>query len=151
MGAKVWVCPTAARYGRRQAAGDDPYFVSSSELTRSWGFPDITYRWNANPTRDGDGLNGNLGMRAHPQSAKCLNSPSKAALMWDIPDNLPLFGMSLHNATVDKVNTLFVDGHVDYVKVIPGAWPMETLWWYVAYGDDQGWSGVLTRGNDPNS
>jgi prepilin-type processing-associated H-X9-DG protein len=59
--------------------------------------------------------------------------------------------MTLHNGNVDRVNTLFVDGHVDYVRVVPGAWPVDTLWWYVGYGSDQGWDGVLTKGNDPDS
>ena len=148
MTSKIWICPTAVKYGRRQAFGDDPYILSCSPLTRSWGFYDITYRWNSLTTRDGQSMTGGFewSMRAHPQSAKSLSQPSKAALFWEMPDYLPNYGLPHHGGYSDRMNCAFVDGHIQPVKVIPGAWPEETLWWYAAYGPGQGWDGI---GNDP--
>jgi prepilin-type N-terminal cleavage/methylation domain-containing protein/prepilin-type processing-associated H-X9-DG protein len=151
MGSKVWVCPTAARYGRKgdDASSPEPYRLGKFNTPAGWGPKyDITYRWNSLTTRDGQSMTGGMEafMRAHPQSAKSLKQPSKAALLWDLRDDLVWYGLPLHSGYTDRVNCLFVDGHVELVTAVPGAAPVNTLWYYAAYGPGEGWDGIT---NDP--
>lgn len=145
MDSRVWVCPVGKKFGRKgdDSVSPEPYKLGKFGTPDSWGYKhNITYRWNSLTTRGSQTMNGITGdMRAHPQKAAGIKQPSKAALLWDLPDYLTNYGMSqqLHNG---KLDCLFVDGHVEPVVVIPGVAQVETLWWYVGWGPGQGWDGA---------
>lgn len=144
---RVWVCRVAGKYGRKDAASSDPYTLGNFGTPSGWGYKhDITYRWNSLTTRDSGSMTNYLAeARAFPQYASRLKLPARAALVWDLRDDLPNFGLpQLHRG---KVNCLFVDGHVDSVPVAMdgggnGIATEGTLWWYAGWATGQGWEGA---------
>lgn len=134
MDSRVWVCPLAAKYGYPNGG------LFKFGAPDAWGFRhNITYRWNGTRTTGGlsdstpdvSDLNTPLSM---------VRTPSKAALMWDVPDTPP----SAHGE--DKVNCLYVDGHVQLTRLggVAGDEP-DTLWWSTRAEPGRGWDGWVDR------
>jgi general secretion pathway protein G len=143
----VWVCKVARRYARADASSIDPYTLGAFGTPSGWGYKhNITYRWNSLTTRDSGSMTNFLSQsRAYPQYASRIKRPAHAALVWDLRDDLPNYGLQhLHRG---KVNCLFVDGHVESVPVAidgfgVGIATEGTLWWYVGWASGQGWEGA---------
>lgn len=121
----VWVCPEGARYGYPNAPGMN---LGKFDMPDSWGYThDITYRYNTWRTRSGSAdQNPNEPKVNFPAKIAYLKHPEEAAIMWDLPDNVSS-GMLCHK---NGINCLFLDGHVDFIKVVDGASVPGTLWWY---------------------
>jgi prepilin-type processing-associated H-X9-DG protein len=143
----TWVCPVAKRFARKDASSVDPYTLGNFGSPVGWGYKhDITYRWNSLATRDsGSMTNSMTNTRSYPQTLSRLKSPAHAALMWDLRDDLPNYGLPhLHRG---KVNCVFVDGHVESVEVAidgggVGIADPNTLWQYAGSGMGEGWEGA---------
>lgn len=132
----VWVCPSTVPY--RYPA--QPSGLGKFGMPASFGYKNnITYRWNSLRTRSSFGMTTNQGnMNSYPCRMSSATKSSQAALMWDLPDDLPTYNKpNLHQ---DRINCLFVDGHVDPIKAIPGVSSTNTLWWYVGNSAGEGWS-----------
>lgn len=146
----VWVCPVARKFARQNAASVDPYTLGNFGTPVGWGYKhDITYRWNSLTTRDSGSMTNSLAnMRSFPQPVSRLKLPARAALVWDLRDDLPNFGLPhLHRG---KVNCLFVDGHVESVRVAVDGFGVgvaedHTLWNYVGWAPGQGWEGAVVE------
>ncbi|MCK9555808.1 type II secretion system GspH family protein [bacterium] len=121
----VWVCPEGARYGYPHAPGMN---LGKFDMPDSWGYThDITYRYNTWRTRSGSAdQNPNEPKINFPAKIASLKHPEEAAIMWDLPDNASS-GMLCHK---NGINCLFLDGHVDFIRVVDGASVPGTLWWY---------------------
>lgn len=143
----VWVCPVARRFARQDATSSDPYTLGKFGTPSGWGYThDITYRWNSLTTRDSGSMTNFLSQaRSYPQYISRLKLPARAALAWDLRDDLPNYGLPhLHRG---KVNCLFVDGHVESVVVAMdgggnGIATEGTLWCFAGWAPGQGWEGA---------
>jgi prepilin-type processing-associated H-X9-DG protein len=131
----VWVCPTARQY----AYPAQPAGLGKFAMPDAFGYRNnITYRWNSLRTRSSLSMNTNnlADMGSYPKTSGSVKRPADAALMWDLPDDLPTYNKpDLHQG---KVNCLFVDGHVELISAIAGSAP-KTLWWYAGNGAGEGW------------
>jgi prepilin-type N-terminal cleavage/methylation domain-containing protein/prepilin-type processing-associated H-X9-DG protein len=162
MASKIWVCPAGAKYGRKgvDAVSPFPYRLGRFNTPGSWWGgkgTDITYRYNSRTTRDRDNMYGNTtSTRSYPQSTGALKTPSQAALIWDFPDNLPLYTlldgipylMHRDQATPRTyVNCLFADFHVEIVPTNTDVYtPVRgMLSWYAGWGSGQGWDGAVVN------
>jgi prepilin-type processing-associated H-X9-DG protein len=170
MGSKIWICDSAEKFAWKStvpgtwtaALPDPPYYLGAYDKKFPGGYKhNITYRYNSKPTRGKNTMQGpGIGtMTAYPQYMCRLTQPGKAALMWDLPDELgkPALAFKYHNSLEmhgNGVNCLFVDGHVQTVPVaynfagtqgldVPG-----TLWWYASEWKGKGWDGAKVPGTD---
>lgn len=184
MDSKVWECPTAVKFAWRAnppgtwsgvwPPSNNPYYLGAYDKGLIAGAPDtvyaphnITYRYNSKLTRGVRSMDNNVesyGSKGdkseHPQYISRLKSPGKAALMWDLPDELgkPNFSsiwdfrykyhwqLHLHG---EGINCLFVDGHVEQISVAfnpvngQGVDAPGTLWWFASEQPGKGWDGAV--------
>lgn len=133
----VWVCPTAAK---RYVYPAQPAGLGKFGMPDGWGYRNnITYRWNSLRTRSTLSMTvDQANMNSYPRKYSSVKKLNQAALMWDLPDDLPSYNQQhLHQG---KINCLFVDGHVSLINAIPGVSTIETLWWYAGDGAGEGWA-----------